>query len=82
MHRATAAAAAAAAAVAVRLFCCSNSGFNAAGSGIAGTGVGDYGRSTSGGTTTTAPGCILDDSGNMAITTCMTAAGKKRILRA
>jgi hypothetical protein len=58
---------------------CSNSGFNSGGSGIAGTGIADYGRATSG---SGGSGCILEDGGNMAITSCGAAAGKRRILKA
>uniref|UniRef100_A0A383VQF7 Uncharacterized protein n=1 Tax=Tetradesmus obliquus TaxID=3088 RepID=A0A383VQF7_TETOB len=60
----------------------SNSGWNSAGSGVAGTGIGDRGRATAGSTATLNPGCALEESGNMAITSCMQAAGKRRMLRA
>jgi hypothetical protein len=56
---------------------CSNSGFNSGGSGVAGTGI--YGRATSGGGA--GSGCILEGSGNMAVTSCG-QAGKRRILKA
>mgnify|MGYP001810596296 CR=1 FL=1 len=60
-------------------FVSSNSSFNSGGSGIAGTGIGDLGRVTSGGSG--GSGCIREGSGNMAITSCG-AAGKRRILQA
>jgi hypothetical protein len=61
--------------------CCSLSGFNSGGSGTAGTGIGNFRRATSRGPFRTSAGCILEGSGNKAVTSCMTA-GKRRLLHA
>jgi hypothetical protein len=61
-----------AAAAARAVFFCSNSGFNSGGNGVTGTGVGDLGRATYG---SSSDDCILEGSGNSAITDC----GKRKL---